>query len=226
MAPAPPSPPIRVLIADDQEMVRTGFRFFLDAQPDITVVAEAADGEEAVALARRERPDVCLLDIRMPKLDGLAATREVQALPDPPKVVVLTTFDLDDYVFRALQAGASGFLLKDTPPRELVQAVKVVAAGDAMLSPAVTRRLIGHFAADSRSDRQRQARERITALTDREREVLGAVGRGLSNADIGKTLFMSEATVKAHVSRVLVKLDATNRVQVAILAHDAGVLDD
>jgi DNA-binding NarL/FixJ family response regulator len=137
----------------------------------------------------------------------------------------LTTFDLDDYVFRALQAGASGFLLKDTPPRELVQAVRVIAAGDAMLSPGVTRRLIGHFAADLRTDRQRVARERLAALTDREREVLAVVARGLSNADIGRELFMSEATVKAHVSRVLVKLDATNRVQVAILAHDAGLLD-
>jgi DNA-binding NarL/FixJ family response regulator len=215
----------RLLIVDDEALVRAGLKMILESDDDLEVVAEADDGADAAAMVVKHRPDVVLMDIRMPRLDGLAATREVQALPDPPKVVVLTTFDLDDYVFRALQAGASGFLLKDTPPRELVQAVKVVAAGDAMLSPAVTRRLIGHFAADSRSDRQRQARERITALTDREREVLGAVGQGLSNADIGKTLFMSEATVKAHVSRVLVKLDATNRVQVAILAHDAGLLD-
>jgi DNA-binding NarL/FixJ family response regulator len=216
----------RLLIVDDEALVRAGLKMILESDDDLEVVAEADDGVDAAAMVVKHRPDVVLMDIRMPRLDGLAATREVQALPDPPKVVVLTTFDLDDYVFRALQAGASGFLLKDTPPRELVQAVKVVAAGDAMLSPAVTRRLIGHFAADSRSDRQRLARERLTALTDREREVLGAVGRGLSNADIGKTLFMSEATVKAHVSRVLVKLDATNRVQVAILAHDAGLLDD
>ncbi len=215
----------RLLIVDDEALVRAGLKMILESADDLEVVAEADDGADAAAMVRRYRPDVVLMDIRMPRLDGLAATREVQALPDPPKVVVLTTFDLDDYVFRALQAGASGFLLKDTPPRELVQAVKVVAAGDAMLSPAVTRRLIGHFAADSRSDRQRQARERITALTDREREVLAAVGGGLSNADIGKTLYMSEATVKAHVSRVLVKLNATNRVQVAILAHDAGLLD-
>ncbi len=216
----------RLLIVDDEALVRAGLKMILESDQDLEVVAEAGDGADAAAMVVKHRPDVVLMDIRMPRLDGLAATREVQALPDPPKVVVLTTFDLDDYVFRALQAGASGFLLKDTPPRELVQAVKVVANGDAMLSPAVTRRLIGHFAADSRSDRQRLARERITALTDREREVLGAVGRGLSNADIGKTLFMSEATVKAHVSRVLVKLDATNRVQVAILAHDAGLLDE
>ncbi|MGW1344019.1 response regulator [Kribbella sp. NPDC002412] len=216
----------RLLIVDDEALVRAGLKMILESDDDLEVVAEAEDGADAAAMVVKHRPDVVLMDIRMPRLDGLAATREVQALPDPPKVVVLTTFDLDDYVFRALQAGASGFLLKDTPPRELVQAVKVVAAGDAMLSPAVTRRLIGHFAADSRSDRQRQARERIVVLTDREREVLAAVGRGLSNADIGKTLYMSEATVKAHVSRVLVKLDATNRVQVAILAHDAGLLDD
>jgi DNA-binding NarL/FixJ family response regulator len=216
----------RLLIVDDEALVRAGLKMILESDDDLEVVAEAGDGADAAAMVVKHRPDVVLMDIRMPRLDGLAATREVQALPDPPKVVVLTTFDLDDYVFRALQAGASGFLLKDTPPRELVQAVKVVAAGDAMLSPAVTRRLIGHFAADSRSDRQRQARQRIGVLTDREREVLGAVGRGLSNADIGKQLFMSEATVKAHVSRVLVKLEATNRVQVAILAHDAGLLDD
>ncbi|WP_433165054.1 response regulator [Kribbella sp. CA-247076] len=215
----------RLLIVDDEALVRAGLKMILESDDDLEVVAEAEDGADAAAMVVKHRPDVVLMDIRMPRLDGLAATREVQALPEPPKVVVLTTFDLDDYVFRALQAGASGFLLKDTPPRELVQAVKVVAAGDAMLSPAVTRRLIGHFAADSRSDRQRQARERLAALTDREREVLTAVGRGLSNADIGKALYMSEATVKAHVSRVLVKLGATNRVQVAILAHDAGLLD-
>jgi DNA-binding NarL/FixJ family response regulator len=215
----------RLLIVDDEALVRAGLKMILESADDLEVVAEAEDGADAAEMVRRHRPDVVLMDIRMPRLDGLAATREVQALPDPPKVVVLTTFDLDDYVFRALQAGASGFLLKDTPPRELVQAVRVVAAGDAMLSPTVTRRLIGHFAADSRTDRQREARQRLTTLTDREREVLAAVARGLSNADIGKELFMSEATVKAHVSRVLVKLDATNRVQVAILAHDAGLLD-
>jgi DNA-binding NarL/FixJ family response regulator len=215
----------RLLIVDDEALVRAGLKMILESADDLEVVAEAEDGADAAEMVRKHRPDVVLMDIRMPRLDGLAATREVQALPDPPKVVVLTTFDLDDYVFRALQAGASGFLLKDTPPRELVQAVRVVAAGDAMLSPTVTRRLIGHFAADSRTDRQRVARQRLTTLTDREREVLAAVARGLSNADIGKELFMSEATVKAHVSRVLVKLDATNRVQVAILAHDAGLLD-
>lgn len=215
----------RLLIVDDEALVRAGLKLILESADDLEVVAEAEDGADAVEMVRRHHPDVVLMDIRMPRLDGLAATRELQALPSPPKVVVLTTFDLDDYVFRALQAGASGFLLKDTPPRELVQAVRVVAAGEAMLSPAITRRLITHFAADGRTDRRRVARNRLAALTDRETEVLGAIGRGLSNADIGRELFMSEATVKAHVSRVLVKLDATNRVQVAIIAHDAGLLD-
>ncbi len=213
----------RVLIVDDEALVRAGLRMILESADDLEVVGEAEDGADAVDAVRRDRPDVVLMDIRMPRLDGLAATRALQSLPEAPKVVVLTTFDLDDYVFRALQAGASGFLLKDTPPRELVNAVRVVAAGEAMLSPGVTRRLIGHFAADDRSDRQRTARERLEALTERELEVLAAVGRGLSNAEIGRELYMSEATVKAHVSRVLVKLDATNRVQVAILAHDAGL---
>jgi len=216
----------RLLIVDDEALVRAGLKMILEWDDDLEVVADADDGADAAAMVKEHRPDVVLMDIRMPRLDGLAATREVQALPDPPKIVVLTTFDLDDYVFRALQAGASGFLLKDTPPRELVQAIKVVAAGDAMLSPTVTRRLIGHFAADPRADRQRAAVERIGKLTEREREVLVEVGRGLQNSDIGKKLFMSEATVKAHVSRALVKLDATNRVQVAILAYEAGLLDD
>jgi len=215
----------RLLIVDDEALVRAGLKMILESDDDLEVVAEAEDGADAATMVKEHRPDVVLMDIRMPRLDGLAATREVQALPDPPKIVVLTTFDLDDYVFRALQAGASGFLLKDTPPRELVQAIKVVAAGDAMLSPTVTRRLIGHFAADPRADRQRAAVERIGKLTEREREVLVEVGRGLQNSDIGKKLFMSEATVKAHVSRTLVKLDATNRVQVAIIAYEAGLLD-
>ena len=215
----------RVLIVDDEALVRAGLKLILESGEDLEVVGEAEDGADAAEAVRRHRPDVVLMDIRMPRQDGLATTTELQRLPQPPKVIVLTTFDLDDYVFRALQAGASGFLLKDTPPRELVHAVRVVAEGEAMLSPAVTRRLIGHFAAGGRTDRRRAAKARLTALTDRELEVLGAVGRGMSNAEIGRELFMSEATVKAHVSRVLVKLDATNRVQVAILAHDAGLLD-
>ncbi|GAB3592408.1 response regulator transcription factor [Angustibacter peucedani] len=213
----------RVLVVDDEALVRAGLRMIVAAADDLEVVAEAEDGADAVAAVQRHRPDVVLMDIRMPKVDGLAATRALLALDEPPRVVVLTTFDLDDYVFRALEAGASGFLLKDTPPRELVRAVQVVAAGEAMLSPAVTRRLIGHFA-DGGSSRRRTAEQRLEVLTAREREVLAAVARGLSNADVGRELYMSEATVKAHVSRLLTKLDAGNRVQVAILAHDAGLV--
>ena len=215
---------IRIVVADDHHVVRTGFAALLDTQPDFSVAGTAIDGAEAVRLARELSPDVIVMDVRMPGMDGIEATRQLAG--SGPRVLILTTFDLDEYVYEALQAGASGFLLKDTPPRELVQAIKVVAAGDAMLSPAVTRRLIGHFAADPRADRRRLAQERISKLTEREREVLIEVGRGLQNSDIGKTLFMSEATVKAHVSRTLVKLSATNRVQVAILAYEAGLLDD
>jgi DNA-binding NarL/FixJ family response regulator len=213
----------RVLIADDQALVRAGFRKLLEPAPDIDVVGEAADGQEAVDQARLLRPTLVLMDIRMPRLDGLAATVAVRQLDDPPPVVILTTFDLDDYVFRALQAGAAGFLLKDTPPLELVQAVRVVASGESMLSPSVTRRLIAHFAADSRTARQQQAQQRLIDLSPRELEVVAEVGHGLSNAEIGTALFMSEATAKAHVSRLLVKLHLANRVQIAILAHEAGL---
>ncbi len=214
----------RVLIVDDEPLVRTGLRMILSAAEDLNVVAEAQDGVDAVTAVLAHRPDIVMMDVRMPRLDGLAATRQVLALAPAPKVIVLTTFDLDDYVFRALEAGASGFLLKDTPPRDLVRAVQVVASGEAMLSPSVTRRLIGHFAGVGASSRQRAARERLRALTARESEVLLAVASGQSNADVGRELFMSEATVKTHVSRVLTKVGATNRVQAAILAHDAGLL--
>jgi DNA-binding NarL/FixJ family response regulator len=218
------APRTRVLLVDDDALVRAGLRMILGSAEDLEVVGEAADGSEAVEAVRAHRPDVVLMDVRMPRTDGLAATAAVTALSPAPRVLVLTTFDLDEHVFGALKAGASGFLLKDTPPRELVEAVRVVAAGEAMLSPTVTRRLIGHFAASGADTRRQQARARLTDLTGREREVLVAVGRGLSNADVGRELFMSEATVKAHVSRLLTKLGATNRVQVAILAHDAGLL--
>jgi len=164
------------------------------------------------------------MDVRMPEMNGITATERISALPTPPKVIVLTTFHLDEYVFGALRAGASGFLLKDTPPADIVQAVRLVAAGDAMLSPAVTRTLIGHFSADTDSSRRAAARQALQALTDREREVATQVGRGVSNADIAGQLYMSEATVKAHVSRVLTKLNAANRVQIAILVRDAGLL--
>lgn len=213
---------VRVLLVDDDPLVRAALRLIVSSADDLEVAGEAADGDEVADLVRRHRPDVILMDVRMPRMDGLAATTAVTAQPDPPRVVMLTTFDLDEHVFGALRAGASGFLLKDTPPRDLLDAIRVVAAGEAMLSPGVTRRLIGHFTASDTDARQAAARKRLEALTEREREVLVAVGRGLSNADIGRSLYMSEATVKAHVSRLLAKLDVTNRVQVAILAHDAG----
>jgi len=214
---------IRALVIDDEALVRAGLRMILESAEDVTVVGEADDGADAVEAVRRCAPDVVLMDIRMPRLDGLAATVAIRGIEDAPPVIILTTFDLDDYVFRALQAGADGFLLKDTPPLELVQAVRVVAAGDSMLSPSVTRRLIAHFATDARPAREEQARARLAALSPRELEVCAEVGRGRSNAEIGEALFMSEATVKAHVSRLLVKLELANRVQVAILAHDAAL---
>jgi DNA-binding NarL/FixJ family response regulator len=215
----------RVLVVDDEALVRAGLRMVLGSAHDLEVVGEAEDGAAAVEAVRRHRPDVVLMDVRMPRMDGITATRELARLDPAVRVLVLTTFDLDDNVFRALEAGASGFLLKDTPPLELVQAVRVVAAGEAMLSPAVTRRMITHFTASQAPSRQREALRRLSSLTAREREVLVAVGRGASNADVGRQLFMSEATVKAHVSRVLAKLGAANRVQAAILAHDAGLLE-
>lgn len=215
----------RVLLVDDDALVRAGLRMILESAPDLEVVGEAADGAEVPDAVAAHRPDVVLMDIRMPRVDGLAATAALMARPEPPRVIVLTTFDLDDFVFRALEAGAAGFLLKDTPPLELVAAVRVVAAGEAMLSPTVTRRLISRFADDPRAARRRAAVSRISTLTEREHEVLLEVGRGASNSEIGSALYMSEATVKAHVSKLLVKLGAANRVQVAILAHDAGLLD-
>ncbi|WP_304442001.1 response regulator transcription factor [Quadrisphaera sp. DSM 44207] len=215
---------MRLLLVDDDALVRAGLRMILGSAADLHVVGEAGDGADAVDAVLRHRPDVVLMDVRMPRMDGLAATAALMARPAAPRVLVLTTFDLDELVFGALQAGASGFLLKDTPPRDLVQAVRVVAAGEAMLSPAVTRRLISRFTASEADPRRQEALERIAALTDREHEVLLAVGRGLSNAEAGRALHMSEATVKTHVSHLLTKLQATNRVQVAICAHDAGLL--
>lgn len=214
---------IRVLIVDDESLVRAGLRMILQSAEDIDVVGEEADGADVPEAVARHHPDVVLMDIRMPRLDGLAATRALAESDDPPRVIVLTTFDLDDYVFRALEAGAAGFLLKDTPPQGLIQAVRVVADGEAMLSPKITRTLIGHFSADPRMQRRREARQKLARLTDRESEVFRAVGIGQSNAQIAASLYMSEATVKAHVSRLLSKLEVGNRVQIAILAHDAGV---
>jgi DNA-binding NarL/FixJ family response regulator len=215
---------IRVLLVDDEALVRRGLRLILDSAGDIQVVAEATGGAEAVPLAARHRADVVLMDVRMRGGDGLTATRHLLALDSAPRVVVLTTFDLDEYVFAALQAGASGFLLKDTPPQELIQAVRVVAAGDAMLSPSVTRRLIAQFVSRS-SARPAEARRLVQAITDRERQVLTLLGEGLSNSEISARLLTSEATVKAQVSSILAKIGASNRVQAAILAHDAGLLD-
>ncbi|MBV1856531.1 response regulator [Catellatospora tritici] len=211
---------IRVLVVDDEALVRSGLRMILEAAGDIAVVAEARDGAEAVDAARRHRPDVVLMDVRMPGTDGLAGAAAVGQLPEPPRVIMLTTFDLDEYVHAALRAGAVGFLLKDTPPRDLAEAVRTVAAGNAMLSPTVTRRLISSFAQRGPSVAD-QARARLAVLTDRERDVVRAVARGLSNAEIARELDMAEATVKAHVSRALAKLGLTNRVQAAILVHDA-----
>jgi DNA-binding NarL/FixJ family response regulator len=212
---------VRVLLVDDDALVRAGLRMILRSSPDVEVVGEAADGSEAVAAVEAHRPDVVLMDIRMPEMDGIAATTALRNLPAPPHVIVLTTFQADEHVMRALRAGADGFLLKDTPPAQIVHAVRLVAAGEAMLSPSVTRTLLDRLGTDERADRRQVAEARLASLTDREREVADAVGSGASNAEIAAALFMSEATVKAHVSRLLTKLDATNRVQVAIVVHDA-----
>ncbi|MBM0274065.1 response regulator transcription factor [Micromonospora sp. STR1s_6] len=212
---------IRVVVVDDEQLVRAGLRLILEAAADITVVGEAADGAGALEQAHRLRPDVVLLDVRMPGVDGLTVAPEVVAAG--PKVIMLTTFDLDEYVHRALRAGAVGFLLKDTPPRELAAAVRTVAAGHAMLAPTVTRRLISSFA-ERGPGRRDTARERLAALTERELAIVREVALGHGNAEIARRLTMSEATVKAHVSRALAKLHAGNRVQLAILVHDADLL--
>jgi DNA-binding NarL/FixJ family response regulator len=212
----------RVLIADDQALVRAGFRVLIDSAPDLEVVGEAADGVQAVALARSTSADVVLMDIRMPEMDGLAATRELVTGPEGPRVIILTTFDIDEYVFEALRAGASGFLLKDTDPAELLQAVRVVAAGDALLAPSVTRRLIEEFA--TRPDPHRTPPEALAALTEREREVLALVARGLSNHEIATELVISPATAKTHVSRVMMKLGARDRAQLVVIAYETGLV--
>lgn len=212
---------VRVLLVDDDALVRAGLRMILSSSEELEVVGEAADGADAVAAVQAHRPDVVLMDIRMPELDGIAATAALRRLPSPPHVIVLTTFQADEHVMSALRAGADGFLLKDTPPTEIIKAVRLVAAGEAMLSPSVTRTLLAHLGNDEATERRRLAVERLGTLTDREHEVAEAVGSGASNAEIAASLFMSEATVKAHVSRLLTKLDLTNRVQIAILVHDA-----
>jgi DNA-binding NarL/FixJ family response regulator len=211
---------IRVLIVDDEALVRSGLRLILSAAEDVLVVAEAADGAAAVAAVRRHRPDVVLMDVRMPGTDGLTAAEQLRALPRPPYVIMLTTFDEDEYVHRALRAGAVGFLLKDTPPTELAGAVRTVAAGNAMLAPTVTRRLLDAFD-DRYAGQAAAASARLDVLTEREREVADEVAEGRSNAEIARRLGTTEATVKTHVSRILAKLGLDNRVQAAILVRDA-----
>ncbi|MBW4040846.1 MAG: response regulator transcription factor [Acidobacteria bacterium] len=216
---------VRVLVVDDQAMVRAGFAALLDAQPDITVVGQAADGEEGVRLAAETMPDVVLMDVRMPALDGIEATRAMLAPGRPaplPKIVMLTTFDIDDYVLDALRAGASGFLLKDALPDDLVDAVRIVARGDALLAPSVTRRLIERFAA--RPTGTTAIGSDLDVLTDREREVLREVAQGRSNSEIAAVLFIAEQTVKSHVSRVLTKLGLRDRAQAVVVAYEAGLV--
>ena len=222
---------LRVLVADDQALVRAGFRLILEAQPDIDVVAEATDGATAVRLVRRHRPDVVLMDIRMPALDGLEATRRLllatdgePPMPMPPRIVILTTFDLDEYVYAALQAGASGFLLKDVSPEHLVGAVRTVAVGDALLAPSITRRLVERYARPTTAPAVGATPEAIARLTPREHEVFLLVARGLSNAEIAEQLVVTEATVKTHVAGILAKLELRNRAQVVVLAYESGLV--
>ncbi|WP_327734034.1 response regulator transcription factor [Streptomyces nojiriensis] len=220
------APVIRVLLVDDDAIVRAGLRLMLGGAPDIELVAEAADGAEVPALVSAHEPHLVLMDIRMPGVDGLAATERLRAQPGAPEVLVLTTFHTDAHVLRALRAGAAGFLLKDTPPQEIVTAIRTVAAGDPVLSPAVTRRLIDQVAGDFGQDtRATAARARLALLAERERDVALAVGRGLSNAEIGRELHLALPTVKTHVSRILTRLDLNNRVQIALLVHDAALPD-
>ncbi|MDT0462923.1 response regulator transcription factor [Streptomyces gibsoniae] len=217
---------IRLLLVDDDPLVRAGLSLMLGGADDIEIVGEAADGSEVEELVDRTRPDVVLMDIRMPALDGLTATELLRRRPDAPQVVVLTTFHAEEQVLRALRAGAAGFVLKDTPPAEILDAVRRVAAGDPVLSPVVTRQLMAHAVGAGTGSRRTAARERFASLGEREREVAVAVGRGASNAEIAAELFMSVAGVKTHVSRILAKLALNNRVQIALLTHDAGLLDE
>jgi DNA-binding NarL/FixJ family response regulator len=215
---------IRLLLVDDQELVRTGFRLLLETQDDLEVVGEAGDGAEAIERARQLQPDVILMDIRMPRMDGVEATARLTSagIEPPPRVLVLTTFDLDEYVFGALRAGAAGFLLKDAPRERLVEAIRVVHSGDALLSPSITRRLVEHFAA--RTDPLQPAPALLEELTPREREVLALVARGLSNGEIAQRLVVTEATVKSHVGSILMKLGLRDRVQAVVFAYEHGIV--
>jgi DNA-binding NarL/FixJ family response regulator len=215
---------IRVLVVDDQALVRSGFTALLDAREDIEVVGEAADGTEAIALTARLKPDIVLMDIRMPGLDGLEATRRITADPGltDVRIIILTTFEVDEYLFDALRYGASGFLVKDTEPADLVTAVRVVAAGDALISPSMTRRLVAEFA--SRAKPPPDTAARLDLLTDREREVVALVGEGLTNLEIGRRLYLSPATARTHVSRAMTKLHARDRTQLVVLAYETGLV--
>jgi DNA-binding NarL/FixJ family response regulator len=213
---------IKVLLVDDDALVRAGLRMILSSADDLLVVGEAEDGAQVVAAVREHKPDVVLMDIRMAGMDGITATTALRRLDPTPQVIVLTTFQADELVLSALRAGASGFLVKDTPPAEIINAIRVVSTGDAIISPSVTRTLLAHFTDGQASERRRAAAQRLATLTDREREVAVSIGSGASNAEIAASLFMSEATVKAHVSRLFTKLGVASRVQVAIVVHDAA----
>jgi DNA-binding NarL/FixJ family response regulator len=214
---------IKVLLVDDQALVRAGFRLIVQTQPDFEVVGEASDGAEAVKLVRELAPDVVLMDIRMPGLDGIEATRQLAAAANSPRVLMLTTFDADEYLYDTMRAGASGFLLKDVPPEQLIAGIRMIAAGDALLAPVLTRRLVERFVQRPLAGRTSND-DRAAALTDREREVLVHVARGMSNSEIGEALFVTEATVKTHLSRVLAKLQLRDRVQAVVFAYEHGIV--
>ncbi|WP_069813117.1 response regulator [Streptomyces sp. TP-A0874] len=223
--PGPSGTPTRVMLVDDQVLLRTGFRMVLQAQPDMEVVAEAGDGAQALETLRSTQVDVVLMDVRMPRLDGVEATRRICGREDAPRVLILTTFDLDEYAFSALRAGASGFLLKDVPPEELLSAIRAVHSGDAVVAPSTTRRLLDRFTPMlPNSGEEEERKGRLGRLTDREREVMTLVARGLSNSEIAARLVLSEATVKTHVGRILGKLELRDRVQAVVLAYETGLV--